>query len=597
MNKDGRKGGLSTTWFVGATLILFAIGSSQDSFAQMLINVDFGGGLAKSAKVGPAAVGQSPNDFWNYYSRDDGQGGWRTYGALDSLKLADGTSSTVGLTVDNAPGAWGNGSSDPMYNVYIYPFGGNATVTISNLPVGRYDLYVYSQDGNYEVSSGNVDYGVQTTYDQLIVSPPVWGQGVQYALFQSVEVTNAAAPVVITVRPGVAGFAIIAGLQIESSSSTAAPVILKQPQDQSASVGSDALFTVSVAGTPPLSFQWQKDGAPLAGKTAPNLTLQNVQTADSGLYSVAVSNAFGSVLSSNATLSVLHADTNFLLNVDFGGGLTNSAKIGPAAVGEAASDFWNYYSRDDGHGGWRTSGSLEDLRLASGADTQVGLTVDNAPGAWGNGSSDPMYNVYIYPFGGNATVMVTNLPAGSYDFYVYSQDGNYQLLSGAADYGVQTCLEQPVLNPPAWREGKQYALFQAVPVVSGQPVEIIVRPGVAGYAIIAGLQITSSSGSAPELPPTIVSQPANQSVSFGSDATFTLLARGSGPLAYQWFFNGVALDGGTSYSLSVTNAQTNNAGPYSVVVSNAYGSVTSSVATLSVSQLAPSISPNPKTRA
>src|SRR5881394_3045773 len=62
--------------------------------AQHLLNVDFGSGT-NSAKVGFAATGQSTNDYWNLYSRDDGSGGYRTVGTVSNLKWADGTVSAV----------------------------------------------------------------------------------------------------------------------------------------------------------------------------------------------------------------------------------------------------------------------------------------------------------------------------------------------------------------------------------------------------------------------------------------------------------------------------------------------------------------------
>src|SRR5262249_19234672 len=177
--------------------------------AGMLTGGDLGAGLRKTPETGPAAVGLTSSDFWNYYSRDDGQGGWLSFGVLGDLALVDGTATSIGLTVDNAPGAWGDGSSDPMYYSYIYPFGGNATITVTNLPVGFYDFYIYSPDGNYQVTVDSIDYGVKTTYDLPIAEPPVWRQGVQYALFQGVAVENAGQAVVLTVGPGTAGTAII----------------------------------------------------------------------------------------------------------------------------------------------------------------------------------------------------------------------------------------------------------------------------------------------------------------------------------------------------------------------------------------------------
>jgi hypothetical protein len=188
--------------------------------ASFLVDVDFDGSDGPSAKVGVAATGQTTNDFWNFYTRNDGMGGWRTFGALENLKLVNGTATGVGMTVDNAPGSWGTSSADAMYAGYIYPFSGVATVTVTNLPAGSYDFYLYAPDGKYEVVSGGVNYGIKTSVDGVASGVPVWQEGVQYARFNNVGVTNSGQPVVITVQPGVYGYAIISGLQIARTSGT-----------------------------------------------------------------------------------------------------------------------------------------------------------------------------------------------------------------------------------------------------------------------------------------------------------------------------------------------------------------------------------------
>jgi plastocyanin len=82
------------------------------------------------------------------------------------------------------------------------------------------------------------------------------------------------------------------------------PSIVIPPQSQSVVVGTHVTFTVIAAGTPPLSYQWQFNGTNLPGATGTELLLQNVQTDHSGQYSVAVSNAAGSITSLPATLTV-----------------------------------------------------------------------------------------------------------------------------------------------------------------------------------------------------------------------------------------------------------------------------------------------------
>jgi len=84
------------------------------------------------------------------------------------------------------------------------------------------------------------------------------------------------------------------------------------------------------------------------------------------------------------------------------------------------------------------------------------------------------------------------------------------------------------------------------------------------------------------LPPAIATQPVSQILLGGADANFMILASGTLPLFYRWRFNGADLPTGTNATLTVTNAQPPNGGSYTVVVTNAYGAVTSSVATLTI---------------
>ena len=84
-------------------------------------------------------------------------------------------------------------------------------------------------------------------------------------------------------------------------------------------------------------------------------------------------------------------------------------------------------------------------------------------------------------------------------------------------------------------------------------------------------------------PPSITQQPANQTVLVGSDAIFSVAADGCPSVSYQWYFNGTdLLAGATNTSLTLTNVQLTNAGNYSVIVTNAVGSVTSSNAILAI---------------
>src|SRR5947208_1760680 len=177
-----------------------------------------------------------------------------------------------------------------------------------------------------------------------------------------------------------------------------------------------------------------------------------------------------------------HADT--LISVNFyahlSGGL-DTPKTGLAAAGHSANDFWNHYSRDAAPGQWLSFGGISNLKTAEGVATSCGLTIANAPGAWGNGSSDAMYNTYLYPLGGgNITVTVTNLASGNYDFYVYGSDASYQLVVDGVDYGAKATANAPISNPVVWQENVQYVVMRNVALAGGQNATVTVSPGVGG---------------------------------------------------------------------------------------------------------------------
>jgi hypothetical protein len=91
---------------------------------------------------------------------------------------------------------------------------------------------------------------------------------------------------------------------IRSTQAQAGPTIQSQPQSQTVTVGANVSFSVTATGAPAPTYQWSYNGSQMAGQTSFTLTLNNVQTANAGSYTVLVHNAAGSVTSNPATLTV-----------------------------------------------------------------------------------------------------------------------------------------------------------------------------------------------------------------------------------------------------------------------------------------------------
>jgi hypothetical protein len=97
---------------------------------------------------------------------------------------------------------------------------------------------------------------------------------------------------------------------------------------------------------------------------------------------------------------------------------------------------------------------------------------------------------------------------------------------------------------------------------------------------------------APATTPFIYTQPTNQTTVLGHNASFSVLADGPSPLHYQWDLNGTNIAAATNISLSLTNVQSNQAGSYTLVLSNNLGAVTSSIAILTITTPTCSVPPS-----
>lgn len=132
------------------------------------------------------------------------------------------------------------------------------------------------------------------------------------------------------------------------------PTITTHPVSQSVSVGTSVTLSVQAAGTPPLAYQWRRNGAAIAGATGSSFIISSVSASDAASYTATVSNASGSVTSNLANLTVvplpnparlinLSVMTNFATNqsltMGFVVGGTGNRRVLVRAVGPTLRSF------------------------------------------------------------------------------------------------------------------------------------------------------------------------------------------------------------------------------------------------------------------
>jgi hypothetical protein len=401
-----------------------------------------------------------------------------------------------------------------------------------------------------------------------------------------------------------------------------APQIVRQPQSLAVPAGNTAEFSVKVRGSSPLSYQWQFNGTNIPGATGARLTLAVVTTNQAGSYRVAVSNALGSVTSSNATLEVTPV-VPCEFSPTLRASVTFQDMLDPTTM-TIAFDGTNYWSSSGGGSfglrlaRYSSAGSLLgtfspglDLRSiftdASGtlfarayADRRIFR--QSSPGNFvpvvtlNGGLLDDQSDVVLNSDGTEFVAMAggtvsrwnrTGVFLGSVTLSGFGQQGNeaaYPQGRGIAiaDNSWLTYSGSGVLSVWDLTGHRTHQItLQSAGTSSDSDYSFSFCNGrvfVVDYAHSTwrGYDLCINT------PPTIASQPENQAVLAGFDVTLSAFVSGRSPLLYQWLFNGEPIPGATNAALVLNNVTTNQAGSYSFVVTNVLGWAASSNALLTV---------------
>ncbi len=235
---------------------------------------------------------------------------------------------------------------------------------------------------------------------------------------------------------------------------------------------------------------------------------------------------------------------------------------------------------------------------------QVEILVDNrnatAFGSWSTGTSstDKFGPDYRYKPQGDGSAYVRFTPtitnAGTYEVWEWHPQGSNRTTN--APYVITYNAGQQTVYVSQKTGGGQWNLLGTFPFAAGSAGYVAISDGFpdAGQVVLAdAIKLVWPNPA----PPVILSPPLSQTINAGDPAAFYVLGAGAEPLTYQWQFNGTDIAGATGTSHTVAPVLAAHAGNYTILLSNAAGTVsTQAVLTVTGTDLPPSITSQPQSQ-
>jgi hypothetical protein len=412
-----------------------------------------------------------------------------------------------------------------------------------------------------------------------------------------------------------------------------APVIVQQPEPASATLFGGQSLSLSAAADAalPVYYSWTQNGVPIPGGTNAVFAFSPLEVADSGDYSLIVSNAFGVVTSSVVSLTVIpapdYAYAREVLAAQPFGYWRLDERSGTVAHDYVAGNNGIYSHATLGQPGYELLDSHTAVRfgIPSSADSYAGgiaadfATADSAAfsvEAWVNGQAQSSACGLVAKGNGGSEQFSLDCGGANYAFRFLVRDarglpyaaygtlvpdGQWHHLAGVCDEGNGAVL--------LYVDGIQ-AAQDAIPPGNGilvstnsvsigsrqsgttiydlQFVGFMEEVAIYNYALSSNqiqAHYNAVANPAALLIPGIATPPLSQTAEIGAPVFFFVDVTNTpqGAAYYQWYFSGTdALGGATNALLELTNVQPVQAGAYTVVVTNLYGAVTSAPALLSV---------------
>lgn len=347
--------------------------------------------------------------------------------------------------------------------------------------------------------------------------------------------------------------------------------ITQQPTNTSTFQGYSASFYIAASGTPPIGYQWRRNGTAIPGATSPSYTLAVAAPSNNGdLFSCVVSNfANGSpqlATSANAMLTVIpnQAPTPQVLY--------------PTVTG----------TRDTYNG---VVGGIFQVGSSPAVVTHLAYYCIN-------GSLNSPHEVSLFS-GDGSTVLADVTVSGSGDFvtnqYAWVALTNPITLAPNTSYIIAANVYSGSGDP--WPDLFEPSPWSSYYVGASLPATRIARYGNGGVYLptppLSG-NVTDSIYGAPNLgllpvgAPVVVMQQTNENQYVGSNATFTAFVNGAAPLTVQWYKAPSTLLGGqTTTTLQLNTLALSDSGDYYLIAQNGQGSTQGASAHLNVVPTSP----------
>lgn len=206
-----------------------------------------------------------------------------------------------------------------------------------------------------------------------------------------------------------------------------APAIAIQPAAQVAAAGESVTFSVSVTGSTPFSYQWTKNGLPIAGATASTLRIDSTQVTDAGSYAASITNSVGTVVSSSVLLSVRPANPGRLSNLSIrtaSGGGNSTLIVGFVLGGSGTNGTSSLLTRASGPAlqQFGVTGTLADPVLSLYEGARLIASNDNWSGT-DIAANALAVGAFAFPPGSRDAAISSTLPGARYTAQVLDAGG------------------------------------------------------------------------------------------------------------------------------------------------------------------------------